>query len=349
MKNKLFVYGTLLQGEVRNQLLASWKLIDAFETHGALYDTDLGYPAADFSDKNSAIFGELYLYDKDNIEASLRALDLKEGVQDDLFERIVIESNESRFFAYNICSKLKSSVDSYSRIISGNWRPQRFISANDISSFALEFERAQSKRYTVFAEKDHSSFVHIKGDIPILVVASHATAHKRDGKLKAQEFYTGAISVILNSLSGVHCLYTIYASEQDSNYREQTELKQYIRQLARKYNIKFVLDIHGTGSYRKFDIYPGIGKTGEFLNGNSFLITNLETVLKRNNIKLGGTDIFPAYRQHTVSRFANSELGISSMQIEIKQDYRDPETDSHLFEELINSLADYIKSIDNKI
>ncbi|NIT14117.1 MAG: hypothetical protein GTN99_07750, partial [Candidatus Dadabacteria bacterium] len=48
MINKLFVYGTLLQGESRNHWLSDWKLIDAFEIGGTLYDTGHGYPAADF-------------------------------------------------------------------------------------------------------------------------------------------------------------------------------------------------------------------------------------------------------------------------------------------------------------
>jgi len=343
--NKLFVYGTLLQGEARNHLLADWNLIDAFETEGMLYDTNFGYPAADFSDKKGKIFGEIYHCDKDDIESKLHAIDVEEGVRKDLFERIIIESNGSKFFAYNISSKLRSTKNSYSQIISGNWRQYGSITPNNISSFAINFEAAQSKRYRVFPEDNFSSFIHIKGDKPILVVSSHATAHKREGKLKAPEFYTGAISVILNSISGVHSLYTIYASEFDSNYCESTELKEYIREVVRRYNIKFVLDIHGTGSYRKFDIYPGIGKTDKFLNGNKSLTTELEKILNENNIKLGGTDVFPAYRQHTVSRFVNSELEIPAMQIEINKKYRNPESNGYLFEKLINTLVEYVESV----
>jgi len=347
--NRLFVYGTLLQGEIRNNLLADWHLIDTLETEGTLYDTDFGYPAADFSDKKGKIFGEIYHCDKDDIEAKLHAIDLEEGVSKNLFERIIIESNGLKFFAYNISDKLRSTKNSYSQIISGNWRKYGSITPNNISSFAINFEKTQSKRYRVFPASDFSSFVYIKGDKPILIVSSHATAHKREGKLKSQEIYTGAISVILNSVSGVHSLYTIYASQFDSNYCETTELKQYIGKLVSRYKIKFVLDIHGTGSYRKFDIYPGIGKTDEFLNGYRFLMTDLEKVLNENNIKIGGTDVFPAYRQHTVSRFVNSELKIPSMQIEINKKYRDPESDSHLFEKLINTLVEYLKTVSRSI
>ncbi|NIP38284.1 MAG: hypothetical protein GWO07_03675, partial [Candidatus Dadabacteria bacterium] len=271
------------------------------------------------------------------------------GADRNLFKRIILESNGTEFFGYNAGSRLNFPQNAYPRITSGNWRRHGSISSNDICSFALEFEKVQSKRYGVFAEKGHSSFVHIKGNIPILAVACHATAHKREGKLKAQEFYTGAIGVILNSISGVHCLYTTYASEFDSNYCQQTELKEYIREVVKKHKIKFVLDIHGTGSYRKFDIYPGIGKAGEFLNGKNILMNNLERILHKNSIKLGGTDVFPAYRQHTVSRFVNSLLEIPAMQLEINQKYRDPQTDSLSFEKLTNTLADYLASVEKHI
>ena len=126
-------------------------------------------------------------------------------------------------------------------------------------------------------------------------------------------------------------------------------MKEYIREVVSRYDIKFVLDIHGTGSYRKFDIYPGIGNNGGFINGNRFLITELEKVLIKNNIKLGGTDVFPAYRQHTVSRFVNSELEIPAMQIEINKKFRDPESDSHLFDKLINTLVEYLKTVSRSI
>ena len=86
MINKLFVYGTLLQGGIRNNLLADWHLIDTLETEGTLYDTDFGYPAADFSDKKGKIFGEIYHCDKDDIEAMLSTIDLEEGVSKNLFE-----------------------------------------------------------------------------------------------------------------------------------------------------------------------------------------------------------------------------------------------------------------------
>ena len=344
MINKLFVYGTLLQGQSRNHLLADWKLINTLETKGTMYDTGLGYPAVDFTDKTNNLFGELYLYEGRNIESIISRIDAEEGTKSDLFERKIIESSGEKFFTYKMGSKLENSRNSFSNISSGNWR-HKSITQENISKFAIYFEQAQSTRYRVFAPADASSFVHIKGDKPILVVFSHATAHMREGKLKSQEYYTGAIGVILNSISGVHSLYTTYASEFDSNYCESTRLKDYINEVVKKYHIKFVLDIHGTGSYRRFDIYPGIGKTGEFLNGNNTLLDSLENILKYNNLRQGGSDVFPAYRQHTVSRFANTNLAISSMQIEINYKLRDPENDSNSFEKLISVLAEYIESV----
>jgi gamma-glutamylcyclotransferase (GGCT)/AIG2-like uncharacterized protein YtfP len=348
--DKLFVYGSLLQGEERGNALKEWQLTGAMEIPGTLYNTGLGYPAADFSYNNhNTVFGELYTYEKDKIDSRLKNIDKIEGVDEYLFKRTELNLGEHIFYAYEIAPSLNKISDKFNIITSGNWRQNGSLSLTDSSTFAINFENIQSQRYRSFTENDFNTFIHIKGNRPLLIVSSHATCHIRKGKIKAQEQYTGAISVILNSLLGVHSLYTIYATELDSNYCRETSLKEYIRELVNLYNIKFVIDIHGTGIYRKFDLYPGIGKHGEFLNGKSFLISELERILLKNNISLGGTDVFPAYRQYTISRFVNSELGVPSMQIEINQKYRSPESDNHLFEKLIYSLAEYIESIKNSI
>ena len=334
-----------MQGEERGTLLKQWKLLDAIEVPGTLYDTGLGYPAANFAEKTGTVFGELYDYYGDCVNHELEKMDKVEGVDENLYSRIKLNHRGYEFYAYEISSKLNRTRDKLDIIKTGNWRQTGSVSHKSVSAFALNFESIQSARYDTFPESNLSEFVDLKGNIPILLVSPHATSHLRKGKIKIYEKFTGAINVILNSISGVHSLYTVYASPFDSNYYETTALKKRIREIVESCGIKFVMDIHGTGSYRKFDIYPGIGKEGEFVNRNEFLMSVLENVLKKYDIRLGGTHIFPAYRQHTVSRFVNSELGIPAMQIEINKKYREPDTDSHLFEKLIYSLNEFINIV----
>lgn len=345
MINKLFVYGTLLQGGNRNHLLSDWKLTDTLLLNGRLHDTGSGYPAADFSAGNSTIFGELYSYYHTDIEKQLSILDTEEGIGENLYKRINLHSDGHDFYAYNINDGLLSQSNSLTEIKSGNWRQHSLSGNKDIEAFSLNFEKVQSKRYRLFPDDDLKPFVHLEGNIPILLVSSHATAHMRKGKLKSQELYTAAINTVLNSTTGAHSIYTVYASEQDSNYCEQTDLKNLIADVIKKYKIRVVLDLHGTGSYRKFDIYPGIGKTDEFLCGHPFIIENLHEIMSYSNISIGSTDVFPAYRQHTVSRFIYSKLTTPAIQIEINKKLRDPENNPVLFLKLIESLGKYINIV----
>lgn len=345
MISKLFVYGTLLQGGNRNHLLSDWKLTDTLLLNGCLHDTGSGYPAADFTVGTQKIFGELYSYHNPDLEKQLNILDAEEGVGQNLYKRIKLHSGGHDFYAYNISDGLMSQKSRLTEIKSGNWRQHSLSGNKDIEAFALNFEKVQSKRYRLFPDSGIKPFVHLEGNIPILLISTHATAHMRKGKLKSQELYTAAINAALNSTTGAHSIYTVYASEQDSNYCEQTDLKNLIADLIKRYKIRFVLDLHGTGSYRKFDIYPGIGKTGEFLCGHSFIIERLEQILKYNNLSTGDTDVFPAYRQHTVSRFVYSKLTTPAVQIEINKKLRDPENDPVLFLKLIESLGEYINYI----
>ena len=347
--NKLFVYGTLMQGEKRAELLKEWKITDAFEIPGTLYDTGRGYPAADFSKTDNTVYGELYLYGGENLEDELNFLDDVEGVSSSLYSRRILNRCGHNFYTYEMSSELYRLKERFNVVREGNWRRTGSLSHSSISEFASNFESSQSERYKKFPANSDAEFIYLKGEMPVLIVSAHATSHMRKGSMKVHEKYTAAINIILNALSGVHSLYTVYASEQDSNYYKDTKLKNCIRDTVSKQDIRFVLDIHGTGSYRKFGIYPGIGKNKEFLDGQEFMYTSLRDILLNHGITLGGTEVFPAYRQYTVSRFVYEQLGIPAMQVEINKKYREPETNSNLFEKLIYSLREYINGINRSI
>src|SRR5579885_1476304 len=83
--DKLFVYGTLLQGERRNHHLDGCHLMKSAEIPGRLYDTGRGYPAALF-DGNSkeTVMGEIYAISGD-VGKKLRELDEIEGTEIDQY------------------------------------------------------------------------------------------------------------------------------------------------------------------------------------------------------------------------------------------------------------------------
>lgn len=342
--DKLFVYGTLLQGERRNLHLDRCNLIESIEIPGKLYDTGRGYPAASFDGySKETVMGEIYAICGD-VDKKLRELDDVEGTESGLYKRKSVH-NRHRFYVYETGDLLKKSLTAENRINFGSWRRHGSFALKNPVEFAIRFENSQKHRYREFPPDDSSGITFLRGEIPILVMAPHATRHLRMGRLKYQEKYSGALSVILHSITGSYALYTHWASSLDPNFYDHAPFKSELLKVVKQFGIKFVLDLHGTKNQRSEDIYPGLGNDREFLFGNDFYLYKLEKSAELNGLILGSLNVFPASTQMTVTKFVSRNLGIPAMQIEINERLRHPESNPFEFEKLVKFLTDYICSI----
>lgn len=343
--NKLFVYGTLLQGEPRSQLLEDCKLITTIDVPGKLYDTGRGYPAALFEkDSDGTVSGELYSLCK-NHQEKLNELDEVEGIETELYTRKKLTFRNHSFYACEAGERLKESLSDENQITSGSWRRYASLALENPVRFAIQFENSQRQYYVEPASDEFDGTVFLRGEIPVLVTAPHATTHVRVKMTKSYELYTGALSVILHSLTGAHALYTHRASQIDPNYYDESPFKNRLQAVLKEHGIRFVLDIHGTGSQRLHDVFPGVGTEREFLMGKDFYLNKLQQAAELSNVFLGSLDVFPAARQLTVTKFAATKLGVPAMQIEINRRLRQPEGNPNQFEKLVEFLSSYISSI----
>ena len=98
---RLFVYGTLVPGDVAWPHLARWVVGEpvAAAVPGALYDTGRGYPAATFpADADGLVHGVVADLRPDLIERAWRSLDRYEGHE---YERVMVRTTEGdEVFAY---------------------------------------------------------------------------------------------------------------------------------------------------------------------------------------------------------------------------------------------------------
>ncbi|MER3447848.1 MAG: hypothetical protein C4291_13920 [Candidatus Dadabacteria bacterium] len=341
---KLFVYGTLLQGEMGNCYLDGCKLIRSAEIPGKLYDTGRGYPAALFdSNSKETVTGEIYAICGD-ADKKLREIDKIEGTEIDLYKRKPIY-NRHHFYVYETGGLLKRYIRTENRIPSGNWRRHGSVALKNPVEFAIRFESSQKQRYREPPPEYSSGLIFLRGEIPILITAPHATRHLRMGKLKYQEEYTAALSVILHALTGSYVLYTHWASNIDPNFYDDAPFKSKLLNVIRKFGIRFILDLHGTRREWSADIYPGVGINREFLFGNDFYLHKLEQSAKSNDLVIGGLHIFPASTQMTITKFIAKNIQIPAMQIEINERLRHPEINPSEFERLVKFFTDYIGSI----
>jgi gamma-glutamylcyclotransferase (GGCT)/AIG2-like uncharacterized protein YtfP len=92
----IFVYGTLLPGEPRWPILEPLAAKGAHRpavVPGALYDTGLGYPCADFTAEGH-IPGLIVSFAEGMAERALQILDRVEGTDYSLYERVLVTSVE---------------------------------------------------------------------------------------------------------------------------------------------------------------------------------------------------------------------------------------------------------------
>lgn len=309
-----------------------------------MYDTGRGYPAALFDDRSDgAVSGELYVME--DPLAKIEELDRVEGTESGLFKRSRISSSGVDFYCYEAGPLLAETAAEANRIESGNWRTFSSLAFSDPADFALRFESHIKNSYKTSPDDETDGIHFIRGNVPVLVTAPHATAHVRLGKLKRQEFYTGALAVLLHSLTGCHVLYTDRLSADDPNYTDDAPFKRKLSEMAQRHDFEFLIDLHGTGSERSGDVFPGVGTEGEFLRARRSAIDELRISALSNGITLGSEDVFPAARQMTVTRYAANKLGVPSMQLEIGQSMRQPESAPADFLRLVNFLRDFIKRL----
>lgn len=340
----LFVYGTLLKGEERNCYLGDCKLIRALELPGRLYDTKMGYPVSLFDTHFvEQVAGEIYLME--NPANTIYQLDRLEEVETELYERVLLNIGGTEFYSYQAGGSLTGKTTDEYRIESGSWRRFSSLALSDPLGFALNFEAFQKRAYKEPVSDRSDGLIHIKGDVPVLVTAPHATAHVRLGKLKRQEFFTGALAVILHSLTGCHALYSNSLSEIDPNYYDDSPFKKKLADIAGRFDISFLIDLHGTGPDRDSDIFPGMGAEKEFLLGNDIYFDALQSAAELNRISIGGQDVFPAARQMTVTKYSARRLCVPAIQLEIVRELRKPQTYPEDFVRLVEFMTDFMSQL----
>jgi len=337
MAKHLFVYGTLLKGEYGNSLLKNCILTEYISIPGTLFDTGFGFPAASIEQKGtSVIYGELYRLPRDHI-ALLEKLDRYEDTPNGIFKRISIKINGIESFIYVV--KNTNIFDEHREITSGSWLGFSRNIKEDPLSFILNFEKAHKFYYRFLSEEQT---VILPGDNGIIISAPHATNHIRLNKFKIFERYTAAISALMHSLTGASSVYTNTVSISDPNYYDNCELKKRLGVMCKDSSHNFLLDIHGTGEEREFDIYPGIGKDKEFLLGHTQILDDFYKTAAEYGISCGSPLKFPASKQQTVTKYSATQLSIPSMQLEINKRCRQPDKHPEKFLDLIGFIREFL-------
>ncbi len=173
--------------------------------------------------------------------------------------------------------------------------------------------------------RGEGEFCFLPGSLPVLVSAPHGAAHTRHGRLKEEDDFTAGMARLCAELSGAHVLYAWRKSATDPNYYPDVPYKQALREIVRRYDIDFVLDLHGCAAYRDFGIALGTMQGRSLSPDCRRLILRVlyHYGFRGSGGWLSRVDIDRTFtggngsRQETITRFVSQRLGVAAVQLEL--------------------------------
>jgi hypothetical protein len=211
---------------------------------------------------------------------------------------------------------------------------------------AVEFERAFRLYYGIEATAGENWFVSKSGTATVLVVAGHATAQTREGKIKAADRGPGSLAIMLHQLAKTPVLYTTYESPSDPNYYDDNAFKEALSRLIQDRKPVLVLDLHASKASHPYDVDFGT-MGGKSLLGHQELLTRLTEALTKEGMSKVSQDFFSAEHHQTVTKWVANQ-GVPCIQLEINSAWllRDEKADPHRFAQLLEGLIKFVKDVD---
>lgn len=227
----------------------------------------------------------------------------------------------------------------------------------DSKEILFEIKKIESEDIS-YDEKNEDYFGFIEGNIPVLISAPHGAKHKRlkNGEeiWKHQDDYTSSIAIVLGKLTGAHVIYVKNKTPEDSNYFENTKYKDKIKHIVKKYDIRFLMDLHGMVMYNSFGFKrPKICIGIRSDNKNECSCPKFKSIIEE--IFKGFQDSplfnkpFKAVGKNTITSFVRMKFhnAVEVAQFEIREDYRVLETNPDNVLQMLKLLKNLIIKINS--
>jgi len=193
---------------------------------------------------------------------------------------------------------------------------------------------------------NHKNFETITGSKPILLSAPHVYAHRRPRLSMAYKIGEPLTDIITEGVcEKIDCFGIVLTDESDIDYSYHKEknnpYKKEIRNIVKKENIKYFIDIHGLKDGNNYDIaiyYPS-----KFFKSIQ-LAEQVKEGLGKFALKGCNITVFrlPQGFQESLTFFTASQLRIPSIQIEIARYIREKK---ELRDAFIQNLSEVLENL----
>ena len=197
------------------------------------------------------------------------------------------------------------------------------MESNELPDQILQEIRQIEYNEIKYDEENAAYYGFIQGKIPVLISAPHGAKHfrRRENRWKGEDEYTASLAIELGKLTGAYVIYVKNKTREDPNNDPSSRYKMAVANAVKQYDIKFLLDLHGSHEGRPYKVDVGI-LSNEVSRGScpSFMEI-IEEAFSDFQPKVFNQR-FNANDACTMTSFAKNELRIEAAQVEINAKYR---------------------------
>ncbi|MGH9550002.1 MAG: hypothetical protein ACRD3W_11535, partial [Terriglobales bacterium] len=205
------------------------------------------------------------------------------------------------------------------------------------NNWALQYEALLSERYEQFPPPGEPDYKFLGGQLPILIMAPHATAYWREGEFQEAESFTGSMCAMIHRMSGAHALVSHYCCVADPLWYLETPMRRVFADIVKAGQIGMVVLLLGSS----WQEAPGLQIS---CHGPAPQIC--QDYVTRLKNKLGALEpVSTEGFDHLVRpfvQFSSDELQVPTMMIKMHKRYRMPRLQPYLFTQLLGLINEFV-------
>jgi len=207
--------------------------------------------------------------------------------------------------------------------------------------WSLQCEGLLSQHYEEFPPAGERDYQFLGGELPVLVLAPHATAYFHEGEFQEADAFTGAMAALLNRTARCHTLLSSYCCVADPCWHLETPMRRAFADIVKTGEMGLVVFLLGSSWHESPGLHVGsagaeAGSAGDDLAGRLRLaMSMLEPV---------ATDIYD-HRVHPLMRFTQEELGVPVVAVRMHKRYRMPRLQPDLYAATVGILSEFVSQV----
>jgi hypothetical protein len=205
-------------------------------------------------------------------------------------------------------------------------------------NWALQYEALLAERYEQFPPAGEPDYRFLGGNLPVLVVAPHATAFWHEGEFQEADAFTGSMAALLNRMSNCHSLISNYCCAADPCWYLETPMRRAFADIVKSGRIGLVLFLLGSSWHEapglQLSCYgPSPLQNADYANR----LKNKLSVLEHVSTETSDFQVKP------LVRFSAEELGVPTMVLKMHKRYRMPRLQLETFGQIVHFLREYLE------